>query len=205
MRVCMPINHYGRVMHHCAWLVALSHNQRSESVRDRRPVAVYGAPLTLGVQSMARPVRLRLGAGLAAGAVIAGVSCAATAASASTAPGPDTLVNVQGALAALGLPGATGLGSTPADTQETVSFVLRERNIGQLESKVTRGMGPFLSVRQFATTYGQTPSVISGLESYLGKFGITASAYGDGIDVVAHGTAGDFNQALSVTHKQSHV
>ncbi|HEX6452452.1 MAG TPA: S53 family peptidase [Trebonia sp.] len=154
---------------------------------------------------MARSVRLRVGAGLAAGAVIAGVSCAATAAGASTAPGPDTLVNVQGALTALGLPGATGLGSTPADTQETVSFVLRERNIAQLESEVTHGMSQFLSVRQFATTYGQSPSVISALENYLAKFGITTSAYGDGIDVVAHGTAGDFNQALSVTQKQYHV
>lgn len=154
---------------------------------------------------MARSVRLRVGAGLAASAVIAGVTCAATAASASTAPGPDTLVNVQSALSALGLPGASGLGATPADTQETVSFVLRERNIGQLESQVTQGMKHFMSVRQFATTYGQSPTVISGLENYLAKFGIKTTAYGNGIDVVANGTAGEFNQALSVTQRQYRV
>jgi subtilase family serine protease len=154
---------------------------------------------------MARSVRLRVGAGLAAGAVIAGVTWAGTAASASTTPGPNTLVNVQGALTALGLPGATGFGSTPADTSEAVSFVLRERNIGQLESEVTHGMKNFLSVQQFAAKYGQSQAVISGLESYLAKFGIKASAYGDGIDVVANGTAGEFDQALSVTQRQYRV
>jgi subtilase family serine protease len=86
-----------------------------------------------------------------------------------------------------------------------VSFVLRERNIGQLESEVTHGMKNFLSVQQFAAKYGQSQAVISGLESYLAKFGIKASAYGDGIDVVANGTAGEFDQALSVTQRQYHV
>ena len=154
---------------------------------------------------MARSVRLRVGVGLAASAVIAGVTCAATAAGASTAPGPDTLVNLQGTLTALGLPGATGLGTTAANTPETVSFVLKERNLGQLESQVTHGMTSFLSVRQFASEYGQTPTVITQLENYLAKYGIKATAYGDDVDVVATGTAGQFNQALSTTQKQYQV
>ena len=158
---------------------------------------------------MARSVRLRAGAGLVAGlvagAVIAGAASAAPAASAASSPGPDPLVNVQGALSALGLPGATGLGSTPGDTQETVTFVLRERNIGQLRSEVTHGMKRFLSVPEFASAYGQSPAVISGLEDYLARFGIRTSAYGDNIDVVAHGTASQFNRALSVSQRQYRV
>ncbi|MCL2586141.1 MAG: S53 family peptidase [Streptosporangiales bacterium] len=154
---------------------------------------------------MARSVRRKLGAGLAAGALIAGVTCAATTANASTAPGSDPLVDIQGALTSLGLPGATGLGSTSSDTPETVSFVLKERNSDQLKSQVTHGMSHFLSTRQFADTYGQTPAVISALESYLAKYGIKAKAYGDDVDVVATGTAGQFDQALSTSQKQYRV
>ncbi|MBO0806004.1 MAG: S8/S53 family peptidase [Nocardiopsaceae bacterium] len=154
---------------------------------------------------MAGSARLRLGAGLAAGVAIVGVTCMATAASASAAPGPDTPVSVQSPLSAAGLPDATALGSTSPSTPETVSFVLRERNIGQLAGDVTHGMRHFLSTRQFAAAYGQSPAVISGLENYLAKFGIKTSAYGDGIDVVANGTAGEFDKALSVTQRQYHV
>jgi hypothetical protein len=35
-------------------------------------------------------------------------------------------------------------GNTPASTPETVSFVLRAQNLGQLESSVTSGMSHFL-------------------------------------------------------------
>lgn len=154
---------------------------------------------------MARSVRLRVGAGLAAGAVIAGVACAATAASASTTPGSDSLVGIQGALTSLGLPGATGLGDTSSDTPETVAFVLKERNLSQLESQVTHGMSHFLSVRQFADTYGQTPAVISALDAYLARYGIKATADRDDVDVVATGTAGQFDQALSTAQKQFRV
>jgi kumamolisin len=154
---------------------------------------------------MARSVRLRLLAGLAAGVVIAAVPVAAAAASASPGPGPNTLVKVQAGITATALPGAQSFGNTAPNTPETVSFVLREQNLDQLKAAVTHGVGRYLSVREFAREYGQSPDVISALEGYLKQFGITATAYADNIDVVANGTAGEFDKALSVTQKQYHV
>jgi kumamolisin len=151
---------------------------------------------------MARTVRLRLWAGLAAGAVIAAVPVAATAASASTGPGSNTLVRVTPGISASSVPGAVPFGTTPASTPETVSFVFKEQNLGQLEAAVTGGVKNYVSVGQFAREYGANPALISGLKSYLGKFGITASAYADNVDVVANGTAGEFDQALAVTQQQ---
>jgi kumamolisin len=154
---------------------------------------------------MARSVRLRLWAGLAAGVVVAAVPVAATAASASSGPGPNTLVRVTPGISAASVPGAVPFGTTPASTSETVSFVFKEQNLGQLEAAVTKGIKNYLSVSQFASEYGANPALISALESYLGKFGITTSAYADNIDVVANGTAGEFDQALSVTQQQYKV
>src|SRR3984957_6151394 len=151
---------------------------------------------------MARTVRLRLWAGLAAGAVVAAVPVAATAASASTGPGSNPLVRVTPGISPASVPGAVGFGTTPASTPETVSFIFKERNLGQLEAAVTQGVKKYVSVGTFAREYGANPAVISGLESYLGKFGITTSAYADNVDVVANGTAGEFDQALAVTQHQ---
>ena len=151
---------------------------------------------------MARTVRLRLWAGLAAGAVVAAVPVAATAASASTGPGSNPLVRVTPGISAASVPGAIGFGTTPASTPETVSFVFKERNLGQLESAVTRGIKNYVSVGQFAREYGANPALIAGLQSYLGKFGITTSVYAGNVDVVANGTAGEFDQALAVTQHQ---
>ena len=151
---------------------------------------------------MARSVRLRLWAGLAAGAVIAAVPVAATAANASTGPGSNALVRVTPGISAASVPGAIGFGTTPASTPETVSFVFKEQNLGQLEAAVTSGIKNYLSVGQFAREYGANPALIAALESYLGKFGITTSVYAGNVDVVANGTAGEFDQALAVTQQQ---
>ena len=151
---------------------------------------------------MARTVRLRLWAGLAAGAVIAAVPVAATAANASTGPGSNPLVRVAPGISAASVPGAIGFGNTSPDAKETVSFVFKERNLGQLEAAVTRGVKNYVSVGQFAREYGANPALIAGLESYLGKFGITTSVYAGNVDVVANGTAGEFDQALAVTQHQ---
>jgi len=151
---------------------------------------------------MARSVRLRLWAGLAAGAVVAAVPVAATAANASTGPGSNALVRVTPGISAASVPGAVAFGTTPASTPETVSFVFKEQNLRQLEAAVTGGVKNYVSVGQFAREYGANPALISGLKSYLGKFGITASAYADNVDVVANGTAGEFDQALAVTQHQ---
>jgi kumamolisin len=87
-----------------------------------------------------------------------------------------------------------------ASKKEIVSFVLKERNEASLERKVNAGIySHFLTVRQFANSYGQTGSKIRALEKYLRKFHLKVTSYADGIDVTATGTAGAFNHALSVS------
>ncbi|MGO9207155.1 MAG: protease pro-enzyme activation domain-containing protein, partial [Candidatus Limnocylindrales bacterium] len=153
---------------------------------------------------MTRSVYLRLLTGLAVAALIA-LPLASASAAAASSPGPNTPVPVQPGISAASLPGATVFGNTPPTTPETVSFVLREQNVLQLEASVEHGVGSYLSVSQFAQTYGQSQSNISQLQSYLAQFGITAQVYPDGVDVVANGTAGEFDQALSVQQQQYHV
>jgi kumamolisin len=109
---------------------------------------------------------------------------------------------VAGGVDAAAIPGSTVFGTTPADTPETVSFILREQNLGQLEAQDEGGFHSFLSTSQFAATYGAAPVTIAALESYLKPFGISTTAYADDVDVVATGTAGEFDKALSVTQNQ---
>jgi subtilase family serine protease len=141
--------------------------------------------------------------GLALGALIA-LPLASVPAAASS-PGPNTPVPVQPGISAASLPGAVPFGITDPSTPETVSFVLREQNLPQLEASVEQGVRNYLSVSQFAQTYGQSQSNISQLQSYLAHFGITTQIYPDDVDVVASGTAGQFDQALSVQQQQYHV
>ncbi|MGA2012180.1 MAG: S53 family peptidase [Solirubrobacteraceae bacterium] len=115
------------------------------------------------------------------------------------------MVPVQTGIGAAGLPGATVYGDTPADTPETVSFVLREQHQHQLESNVEEGIGHDLSVSQFAATYGQSHENIAALQAYLAGFGITTQVDADDVDVVASGTAGEFDSALSVRQHEYHV
>jgi subtilase family serine protease len=152
---------------------------------------------------MTRSVYVRLLTGLAVGALIALPLASAPAAASS--PGPNTPWPVQPGISAASLPGATVFGNTAASTPETVSFVLREQNLPQLEASVEHGVRSYLSVSQFAQTYGQSQSTIFQLQSYLGQFGITTQVYADNVDVVATGTAGQFDSALSVQQQQYHV
>jgi kumamolisin len=103
------------------------------------------------------------------------------------------------------LPGATVFGNTPPGTPETVSFIMREQNESQLEAGVEQGVRSFLSVPQFAARYGGFPFAINQLRGYLSRFGITTTVDADQVDVVANGTAGEFDQALSVQQHQYHV
>ncbi len=90
----------------------------------------------------------------------------------------------------------------PGSTQETVSFILKARNIGSLEASVAAGMpGGYLSVGKFAGRYGQPQSNIKALERYLTGFGISSTSLADGLDVTATGTADQFNAALSVQQR----
>jgi subtilase family serine protease len=98
---------------------------------------------------------------------------------------------------------ATAFGPTPPSTPETVAFILKAQNLDSLEASVEAGMpGGYLSVSQFARQYGQTQYNISSLESYLSRYGISTSAYADGLDVTATGTAGEFDAALSVSQSE---
>jgi subtilase family serine protease len=89
-------------------------------------------------------------------------------------------------------------GNTPPNTPEAVSFILRTRDLADLESDVDHGLHSYLSVSQFAKKYGQSPSTVSALRSYLAAYGIQSQAYPDGLDVSATGTAGQFDKALAV-------
>jgi subtilase family serine protease len=62
-----------------------------------------------------------------------------------------------------------------------------------------------VSVSQFAREYGQSPQTISQLTGYLSRYGITTQVYPDNVDVVANGTAGEFDSALSVQQHQYYV
>ncbi len=103
------------------------------------------------------------------------------------------------------LPSAA-FGDTPADTQETVAFVLQANNLGALEAQVSSGMPQgYLTVAQFARQYGQSPANVAALEHYLARYGISSHAMADGLDVQASGTAGEFDAALSVQQQQYRV
>ena len=103
------------------------------------------------------------------------------------------------------LKNASVFGATPPDTPETVSFILRGRNLAHLANAVESSQAPDLSVVQFAGLYGQTASAIAGLENYLIQYGIATTTYPDDLDVVANGTAGEFDSALNVQQQQYNI
>jgi kumamolisin len=152
-----------------------------------------------------RKARLTAGMALGVAIVMTPLATLAAPASAAAGPSPNTQESVASGVNVAALPGAAVFGDTPADTPETVSFILRERSVGSLENQVVQGMKNFLTVPQFAGTYGQTPANISALTGYLAGFGIKTDVYADNVDVSATGTAGDFDSALSVTQKQYDV
>jgi subtilase family serine protease len=115
-----------------------------------------------------------------------------TAAPTTTAPtsASDTPTQVPQGVNPAASPAPQPLGATAAATPLTVSFILKSRDLASLEKKVATGWtGPYLTTAQFAATYGQSPTIISQLESYLGSFGITTSGLADDLDVTATGTA----------------
>jgi subtilase family serine protease len=122
---------------------------------------------------------------------------AAVPSRAATNPTPAKVAVAQG-ISAAGL-AVKPVFATPAGTRETVSFVLKERNLRGLEARVQRGMrGGYLSERDFARTYGQPPSRVTALERFLAHFGVRTTAAADRLDVMATGTAAQFDKALSV-------
>ena len=153
------------------------------------------------------PISQRLPRAIALGAVAAVLPLVAglTPASAAATSSPSGLQAVPTGISAAALPGATVFGNTPPTTPETVSFVLQAQGLPWLEAQVEMGVQHYLSVAQFAQIYGQSPANISLLQSYLAHYGITTQVYPDNLDVVASGTAGEFDAALSVQQQQYSV
>jgi kumamolisin len=160
-------------------------------IHSRR--ARWSAGIVLAVAATVAPL-----AALAGPASAAAPSTNTQGASAAS-PGPNTPEQVASGVNVASLPGVTVYPGVPTDTPEAVSFILREQNVSQLEQQVESGVRNYLSVSQFASTYGQSQANISALTSYLASFGISSDVYPDGVDVATTGTAGEYDQALSVT------
>jgi subtilase family serine protease len=153
---------------------------------------------------IARVTQRRGSALLAIGA--AGSLLLLAAGPATGATHPNAKVAVPQGIGTAALKSASVFGTTPASTPETVSFVLKARNLGLLEASVDAGMpGGYLSVSRFARDFGQPASNIAALRGYLAQYGITTTSYADNLDITATGTAGQFDSALSVQQHQYRV
>lgn len=140
-------------------------------------------------------------------AAIAAVPIAVQSSQASASPGSNTPTPVSSGFSVADLPGTQLFGNTPSSTQVTVSFILQEQNMQSLEAQVDNGIpsSQFMSVSQFAAEYGQPQSNINALTSYLAGYGIQTNVYADDVDVVATGTVGEFDKALTVTERNASV
>jgi subtilase family serine protease len=139
----------------------------------------------------------------AAAAVVLPVVAITVSVSASASP---SQVTVSQGIGPAVLKDASPFGNTPPNTPEQVSFVLKGRNLAGLESAVEAGRQATLTTAQFASQYGQTPAVISQIESYLKGYGISiTTTYTDNLDIATTGTAGDYDSALAVTQQQYNV
>jgi subtilase family serine protease len=138
-------------------------------------------------------------------AALAVPSWRATSFAASSSAAPSGEVAVAQGLGPVALKNATVSGSTPAATPEIVSFILRGRNLFDLQSAIEGGQSPDLTVSEFASRYGQTAGAITALQSYLRRYGIASKVYPDDLVVSAGGTAAEFDNALSVQQQQYKV
>jgi kumamolisin len=119
---------------------------------------------------------------------------------------PQARVAVPQGIGAEALATAKVFGQTPPRTPERVSFVLKARHLRWLEANVEAGMPTgYVSVGQFAHDFGQPHSKIAALRRYLARYRIRTSADADGLDLIATGTAGDFDRALSVQQHEYRV
>jgi len=148
-----------------------------------------------------------LSIGIVLGVIAAMAPVVVLSAPASASPGPNAPTPVPSGVSPADLPGTQVFGDTPPDTPVTVSFILEEQNIQFLEARVEAGIpsSEDLTVSQFAAEYGQPAYNINALTSYLAGFGIQTDVYADDLDVVATGTAGEFDSALSVTEREATV
>lgn len=104
------------------------------------------------------------------------------------------------------LSGYQAFGNTDPNTPETVSFVLRAQNLGQLEAQVLAGMpNGYLPVNKFAKQYGQPQSVIAAIQSFLEHYGIKSRAMANNLVIQTTGTAGEYDSALQIVQQNYQV
>jgi subtilase family serine protease len=152
--------------------------------------------------SIGRRIRPSLVSVGALALLMSGVAFFSTPAGASTA----SLVSVPQGLNPTKLPGAVEIGPVPNGCQISVSFVLTAQHQAQLFAYATAAQPAMrFSETEFASTFGQTSTVINGLESYLQSFGITTYAYSNGLDVSAVGTPSQIDQALGIQEEDYSV
>ncbi len=146
------------------------------------------------------PRRLAAMLAAAAACTLAAVLVTAAPARSATSPGPGARVAVPQGISPSALSGVRVLGPTAGSTRERVSFILTAQRLHQLEFSVESSLQHrgYLSVSQFASSYGQPAGNVTALENYLAKYGIKAYAYPDRLDVSATGTAAEFGAALGV-------
>jgi kumamolisin len=102
------------------------------------------------------------------------------------------------------IPGVQAVGAATPYTRLSLSFVLKERDIGQIERQVDGGMHNFVTVQQFAKEYGQPLSFVKALESYLVGYGISDfTLYADGVNLKAEGTVAAVDAALGI-HEENY-
>src|SRR5579862_2916426 len=143
--------------------------------------------------------------GLLVASLVSALAVAAASAAASGAKAGG-YVSVSQGIGSSALGEYTPFGTTDPSTPETVSIVLRANNLSRLQAQVSAGMpAGYLSVKQFAQQYGQTPAVIAGIEAYLGKYGINATAMANNLVIQTNGTAGQYNQAFQVAQQNYDV
>src|SRR5580692_1475681 len=72
----------------------------------------------------------------------------------ASGPGPNTWTNIGQGVNPATIPNVQVIQGVPSSTPETVSFILDERNVQQLEAQTDQGFNRFLSVNSFANQYG---------------------------------------------------
>jgi subtilase family serine protease len=131
--------------------------------------------------------------------LVTGVTLVASVGGAGAAGSPGRVTVPQGQNPTK-IAGASEIGPADEGSQISVSFVLKAQNQSELfalASAATQQLN--FPESQFADVFGQTPTVINGLKSYLKGFGIATYAYSNGLDVSATGTITQIDNALGIT------
>jgi kumamolisin len=137
------------------------------------------------------------GAVLAIGTAGALLLSAVPALAGTHPPGQQRVAVPQG-IGAAALSRSHVVGQPRATARERVSFILSARHLSQLQARVSAGGTHYLTVSQFAKTFGQPTANITALGKYLHRFGITTKPLADRLVVSTTGTVAAYNKALGI-------